>query len=131
MSRRAIVALFGVLAVAGCGDTPTAPATPAATTVAAKRRTAQCSDYRPIVAQLISLVNRRTSGDVRTTLLADLQGAYAALDPAACDARLATTYLQRFIADVEANAASISYALAVTLVRVAQAVIGYLAPFVV
>lgn len=134
MSRRAIVvALFGVLAVAACGDTVTAPALAdaAGTAVVAKRKTAQCSDYRPIVAQLVSLVERRTSGDVRATLLADLQGAYAALDPAGCDARLATSYLQKFVVDVQANGSSISDALETTLVALAQAVIGYLAPFVV
>ena len=134
MSRRTLAAIAGVLVVAACGSNPTGPAAPAAATTevaAKKKKTAQCSDYRPIVAHLISLVQRETSGDVRITLLADLESAYAALDPAACDAKLASMHLQQFIANVEANSASISPELAVTLIRVAEAVIGYLAPFVV
>lgn len=134
MSSRVIAALFGsVLAVAACGVAPTAPipSTAATTAVAAKRKAPQCSDYRPLVAQLISLVDRRTSGSVRTTLLTDLRAAYAALDPAACDARRATAHLQQFIADVKANASSMSSALAGALVSLAQSIIGYLAPFVV
>lgn len=133
MNRRVIVAILGTLALAACGEMPAAPgASSAAETVAAaKKKAAQCSDYRPAVAHLLSLVDRQTSGDVRAILLADLQGAYTALDPAACDARLAIDYLQRFIVDVELHAASMTEALAVTLVTVARSVIGYLAPFAV
>lgn len=122
--------LVAVAAVAACSNGPVQPVTSPEVSAAKATTAPKCSDYRGIVAQLVSLVSRQTYEPTRGLLLADLNAAYAAMDPAACDAALATSHLRKFIADVNANASTMSPGLALTLVRVAESVIGYLAPFV-
>lgn len=127
--KRFIAAAVCAVSLAACTTDPVSPAAPAQ--VAASRTLSPatiCSNNQIIVNSLISRVAIYTRGDAQVALMTPLRAAYAALTPSACDPAAATASMQQFIAAVNDNRASLSFALAYTFVYTAQQVIVSLQP---
>jgi hypothetical protein len=134
--RRLMLAAAIAMSVAGCNQDPVsadaavalrkAPPPPSPATV--------CSVQRLAVYGLMLRVQYYTTGDLRTTLLAQLRQAYDALDPLACRPAAAISSLEQFIAAVTANSPPTSNAIsrlrAIEMLALTNWIINNLRPIV-
>jgi hypothetical protein len=127
------------MSVAGCNQNPVSadaavalrkappPPPPSPATV--------CRSQRLAVYSLMLRVQYYTTGDLRATLMGQLQQAYSALDPLACRPADAISSLEQFIAAVTANSppnsSAISRLRAIEMIALANWIINNLRPIVV
>lgn len=135
--RRLVLAAAMAMSAVACNQNPASPDVPVEARKARPAPTPAtvCEIQRLAVYSLMLRIQYSTTGELRTTLMGQLQSAYDALNPLACRPADAIASLEQFVATVTANSPpnsnAISSLTATVLIAQANWIIRNLRPLAV